>query len=84
MVKHWLLQNVLAVVLFAMTSTGLAQPATTLDDSPEVTEQATEDIKMATHLTEVNIETFSNANNVWRSQQLRLESMSNDDLAMER
>ncbi len=48
------------------------------------TEQATEDIRMVTHLTEVNIETFSNANNVWRSQQLRLESMYNDDLAMER
>jgi len=48
------------------------------------TEQATEDIRMVTHLTEVNIETFSNANNVWRSQQLRLESMYNDDLVMER
>jgi tetratricopeptide (TPR) repeat protein len=48
------------------------------------TEQATEDIRMVTHLTEVNIETFSNANNVWRSQQLRLESLYNDDLAMER
>ena len=48
------------------------------------TKQATDDIRMATHLTEVNIETFSNANNVWRSQQLRLESISHDDLAMER
>lgn len=47
-------------------------------------EQATEDIRMVTHLTEVNIETFSNVNNVWRSQQLRLESMYNDDLTMER
>jgi len=47
-------------------------------------EQATEDIRMTTHLTEVNIETFANDNNVWRSQQLRLESMSDDDLAMER
>jgi len=47
-------------------------------------EQATEDIRMVTHLTEVNIETCSNANNIWRSQQLRLESMYNDDLAMER
>ena len=33
---------------------------------------------------EVNIETFANENNVWRSQQLRLETMSGDDLAMER
>ena len=48
------------------------------------TEQATEDIRMVTHLTEVNIETISNANNVWRSQQLRFESMHNDDLTMER
>ena len=48
------------------------------------TEQAAEDIRMVTHLTEINIETFSNANNVWRSQQLRLESMYNDDPAMER
>jgi len=39
------------------------------------TEQAMEDIRMVTHLTEVNIETFSNANNVWRSQQLQLESI---------
>lgn len=31
-----------------------------------------------------NIETFANENNVWRSQQLRLETMSEDDLAMER
>ena len=48
------------------------------------TEQASKDIRMVTHLTEVNLETFSNANNVWHSQQLRLESMHNDDLAMER
>jgi len=48
------------------------------------TEQAAEDIRMVTQLTEVNIETFSNANNVWHSQQLRLETMHNDDLAMER
>jgi tetratricopeptide (TPR) repeat protein len=48
------------------------------------TEQATEDIQMVTHLAEVNIESFSNANNIWRSQHLRLETMSDDDLAMER
>lgn len=48
------------------------------------TEQAAQDIRMVTHLTEVNIETFSNANSLWRSQQLRLESIYNDDLAMER
>ena len=40
---------------------------------------ATEDIQMATHLTEVNIEKFANENNVWRSQQLRLEEMDAAD-----
>jgi propanol-preferring alcohol dehydrogenase len=35
-------------------------------------------------LSEVNIESFANENNVWRSQQLRLESMYDDDLTMER
>jgi hypothetical protein len=47
-------------------------------------EQATEDIRMVTHLTELNIESFSNENNVWRSQQLRLESMYGDHLVTER
>ena len=36
---------------------------------------AVEDIEMIQHLTNKNIETFANDNNVWRSQQLRLESM---------
>jgi hypothetical protein len=31
-----------------------------------------------------DIETFANDNNVWRSQQLRLESRDDDDLTMER
>jgi len=48
------------------------------------TDEAAEDIRMVTHLSEVNIESFANENNVWRSQQLRLESMYNDDLAMQR
>ncbi len=47
-------------------------------------DQAAEDIQMVTHLTEVNIESFGDANNVWRSGHLHLESISNDDLAMER
>ena len=45
---------------------------------------ATEDIQMVTHFSEVNIESFANENNVWRSQYLRLESMCDDDLTMER
>ena len=48
------------------------------------TDQAVADMKMVTHLSEVNIETFANENNIWRSQQLRLEAMHDDDLAMER
>lgn len=48
------------------------------------TELATEDIQMVTHLSELNIESFANDNNVWRSQHLRLESMFDDDPVMER
>jgi tetratricopeptide (TPR) repeat protein len=48
------------------------------------TDEAADDIRMVTHLSEVNIETFANENNVWRTQQLRLESMDDDDLVMER
>ena len=48
------------------------------------TEQAAEDIQMVMHLSEVNIESFANDNNIWRSRQLQLESLSNDDFTMER
>lgn len=48
------------------------------------TDEAADDIRMVTHLSEVNIETFANESNVWRNQQLRLESIYDDDLAMER
>jgi hypothetical protein len=47
-------------------------------------DRAAADMKMVTHLTEVNIEIFANENNIWRSQQLRIECMHDDDLAMER
>jgi len=47
-------------------------------------DRATEDIRMVTYLSEVNVESFANDSNVWRSQQLRLESMYDDDLSMER
>ena len=36
---------------------------------------AVEDIEMVTHLSEVNIETFANQNNIWRSKQLQIEAM---------
>ncbi|MBT8368092.1 MAG: hypothetical protein KJP23_25640 [Deltaproteobacteria bacterium] len=48
------------------------------------TAQATEDIRMVTHLTEVNIETVANNNNMWRSQHLRLESMFDDNPTIQR
>ena len=37
---------------------------------------AVEDIKMVEYLTNKNIETFANENNVWRSQHMRLESLT--------
>ena len=39
------------------------------------------DIEMVHVLTNRNIETFANENNIWRSQQLRLESILESDLA---
>jgi tetratricopeptide (TPR) repeat protein len=36
---------------------------------------ALEDIAMVKHLSNKNIESFANENNLWRSQQLRVESM---------
>ena len=38
-------------------------------------DQAVEDMEMVTHLTNRNLEEFSNNNNVWRSQFLKLEAM---------
>lgn len=48
------------------------------------TAQAAEDIEMLTHLTDVNIETFAEENNVWRSRHLQLESIYRDDLTIDR
>jgi len=43
-------------------------------------ELATSDIQTLAHLTNVNIETFANANNVWRSNQLRVEDMLESEI----
>ena len=43
-------------------------------------DEALEDIQMVQHLTNKNIETFANENNVWRSQQLKLESVMESEL----
>ena len=37
---------------------------------------AVDDIKMVEYLTNKNIESFANENNVWRSQHMRLESLT--------
>jgi Tfp pilus assembly protein PilF len=41
---------------------------------------AVEDIETVTHLTNTNIEAFANQNNVWRSNQLRVEDMLESEM----
>lgn len=41
---------------------------------------AMEDVMMIQHLTNAQLETFANENNVWRSQQLRVEQMMETEL----
>lgn len=41
---------------------------------------AAEDMATVTALTEINVSSYANENNVWRSQQLRLESMGVADV----
>lgn len=41
---------------------------------------AVDDIAMVQHLSNKNIETFANDNNIWRSQHLRLESVMESEL----
>ena len=41
---------------------------------------AAEDMAMVTHLTNRNIESFANENNIWRSQHLRVESMMDNEM----
>jgi tetratricopeptide (TPR) repeat protein len=43
-------------------------------------DSATEDMKMVAHLSNVNIESFANENNVWRSRHLQMENMFESDL----
>ena len=44
-------------------------------------DEATEDMKMVTHLTNLNIENFANDNNIWRSRQLQMEGMMETELS---
>ncbi len=41
---------------------------------------AAEDIQMATHLTQRNIEVFANENNVWRSNHLQVEAIMENEM----
>lgn len=43
-------------------------------------DRAVEDIKMVEFLTSKKIETFANENNVWRSQHMRLESLTTSEM----
>jgi tetratricopeptide (TPR) repeat protein len=43
-------------------------------------ELAAEDIQTMAHLTNLNIETFANEHNVWRSNQLRVEDMLESEM----
>ncbi len=43
-------------------------------------DHAAQDIEMVAHLTNRNVESFANENNVWRSQHLRLESELESEL----
>lgn len=52
----------------------------TLHTKMEKEDLAVEDIAMVQHLTNKNIETFANENNIWRSQHLRLESIMESEL----
>ena len=44
------------------------------------TDGAAEDIEMVTHLTNANIESFANENNVWRSNHMRMEAMLDNEM----
>ena len=41
---------------------------------------AAEDMQMVTHLTNRNIETFANDNNIWRSRQMQVENILESEL----
>jgi tetratricopeptide (TPR) repeat protein len=43
-------------------------------------DHAVDDFQMAAHLTNVSIEAFANENNLWRSNQLRVEEMLESDM----
>ena len=43
-------------------------------------ESAVEDMKMVNQLTNLNLEIYANENNVWRSRQLQLESIFENDM----
>ena len=43
-------------------------------------DEAAEDMKMVTHLTNVNLENYANDNNIWRSRHMQMEGLLESDL----
>jgi hypothetical protein len=43
-------------------------------------DSALEDMKMVSHLSNRNIESFANDNNVWRSRHLQMENMMESEM----
>ena len=43
-------------------------------------DSALEDMQMVNHLSNLNIESFANENNVWRSRQLQLEEVMESEM----
>jgi Tfp pilus assembly protein PilF len=52
----------------------------TLYTKLEQMDRAEEDSRMATHLSEYNIQTFANENNIWRSDHMPVEDMMETEL----
>ncbi|MGB5749855.1 MAG: tetratricopeptide repeat protein [Desulfobacterales bacterium] len=43
-------------------------------------DEAAEDMKMVTHLTNVNLENFANDNNIWRSRHMQVEGLLESEM----
>ena len=43
-------------------------------------DEAAEDMKMVTHLTNVNLENFANENNIWRSRHMQMEGLLESEM----
>lgn len=43
-------------------------------------DEAAEDMRMVTHLTNVNLENFANDNNIWRSRHMQVEGLLESEM----